>query len=96
MLGQKSGITALLRKEAPQVIVTRCFLHNYALASKTLPTNLKEILCSSVKIVNFIRARALNHRIFKKLCQEMGVEHEVLLYHTEVCWLSRAQVLKRL
>lgn len=96
MLGQKSGFAALLRKEAPQVIVTHCFLHRHALASKTLPTNLKEILCSSVKIVNFIRARALNHRIFKKLCQEMGAEHEVLLYHTEVRWLSRGQVLKRL
>ena len=57
---------------------------------------MRQVLSDSVKIVNLIRVRALNHRIFKKLCQEMGAEHEVLLYHTEVRWLSRGQVLKRL
>lgn len=42
------------------------------------------------------RTRALNHRLFKKICQETISEHEVLLYYTEVRWLSRGQVLKRL
>jgi len=96
MLGKASGFATLVQKEAPHVSVTHCFLHRYALASNTLPENLKQVLFDSVKIINLIRARALNHRIFKKLCQEMGAEHEVLLYHTEVRWLSRGQVLKRL
>ena len=98
MLGKTSRFATLVKKEAPQIIVTHCFLHRHALASKTLPlpSNLQEILSTSVKVVNFIRARALNHRIFKKLCQEMGAQHEVLLYHTEVRWLSKGQVLKRL
>ena len=76
--------------------MTYYFLHRHVLASKTLSTTLKEILCTSVKVVNFFRARALNHRIFKKLCRETGAQHEVLLYHTEVRWLSKGQVLKRL
>ena len=96
MLGKTSGFAALVKKEAPQVNVTHCFLHRYALTSKTLPENLRKVLSDSVKIVNLIRVRALNYRIFKKLCQEMGAEHEVLLYHTEVRWLSRGQALKRL
>ena len=72
MLGKTSGFAALVKKEAPQVNVTHCFLHGYALASRTLPENLRQVLSDSVKIVNLIRVRALNHRIFKKLCQEMG------------------------
>jgi len=96
MLGNKSGFAHLVKKEAPNVIVTHCFLHRHALATKTLPTSLKEVLSIVIKTVNFIRSRALNHRLFKTLCQEMNAEHEVLLYHTEVHWLSRGQVLKRI
>ncbi|VVC43270.1 Hypothetical protein CINCED_3A006807 [Cinara cedri] len=94
MLGKSSGFTALIKKEIPDIII-HCVLHRHALASKTLPTDLKEIMTITVKIVNFIRARALNHRLFKVLCQKMGAEHKVLLYHTEVRWLSRGQVVKR-
>jgi len=96
MLGKSSGFTALIKKEIPDIIITHCFLHRHALASKTLPTNLKEVITTAVKVVNFIRDRALHHRLFKVLCQEMGSEHEVLLYYTEVRWLSRGQVMKRL
>ena len=95
MLGNTSGFAALVRKEAPNVTVTHCFLHR-PLALKTLPTFLKEVLSTAVKVVNYIRAGALNHRVFKRFCQEMGAEYEVLLYHTEVRWLSRGQILKRL
>ncbi|XP_042228849.1 protein ZBED8-like [Homarus americanus] len=69
MLSNTSGFAALVKKEAPQVIVTHCFLHRHALASKTLPAILKEVLSTGVKVVNFIRARAVNHRVFKRFCQ---------------------------
>ena len=80
---------------ATHIIVIHRFLHQHALASRTLSPALKEILFASVNVVNFIRALALNHHIFKRLCKEMGAQHEVLLYHTKICWLSRGQVLKR-
>ena len=96
MLGKTSGFASLVKKEVPHIIETHCFLHRHALASQTLSLTLKEVLSTSVKVVNFVRARALNHRIFKKLCQEMVAQQEVLLYHTEVRWLSKGQVLTRL
>ncbi|XP_071044583.1 protein FAM200C-like, partial [Parasteatoda tepidariorum] len=46
------------------------------------------------KSSKFLR-RVLDHRLFKTVCQEMDAEHEVLLYHTELRWLSRGQALKQ-
>ena len=47
-------------------------------------------------MVNFIRSRSINYRLFKALCRELGSDHEVLLYHSEVRWLSRGEILKPL
>jgi hypothetical protein len=68
MLDKSSDFTALIKKEIPDIVITHCFLHRHALASKTLPTDLKGIMTTAVKVVNFIRARALHHRVFKVLC----------------------------
>ena len=67
MLGKTSGFASLVKKEVSHNIVTHCFLHRHGLASKTLSPTLKEILSTSMKVVNFVRARPLNHRIFTKL-----------------------------
>ena len=49
-----------------------------------------------IEIVNLIKSKALNSQIFSKLCEEMGSEHQSLLYYTSVRWLSRGKVLARL
>ena len=64
MMGVKSGFTSLVKKRAPHVISTHCVLHRHALASKTLPQYLKYVLAKVVECVNYIRTRALNHRLF--------------------------------
>ena len=96
MLGNRSGFAALLRKEIPSLKITHCFLHRHALVAKTLPLKLKKALEICVKVVNTIRGRALNHRLFQLFCKELGIEQTVLLYYTEVRWLSRGRVLSRL
>ena len=96
MLGNRSGFAAMLKEEIPELKMTHCLLHRQALAFKTLPTCLKDTLNSCVKIINYIRGRALNHRLFLSLCQDVNQnDKHVLLYHTEVRWLSRGRVQNR-
>ena len=95
MLGSRSGFVALMKKEIPEVEATHCILHRQALVSKTLPCTLKNVMDSCVKIVNYIRGRALNRRLFKAFCSDLDDDASVLLFHTDVRWLSRDRVLTR-
>ena len=57
--------------------------------------DLASILDAAIKIVNFIKSRPLQTRLFTTLCNEMGSHHKSLL-HSEMRWLSRGKVLTRL
>ncbi|XP_025407292.1 zinc finger BED domain-containing protein 5-like [Sipha flava] len=60
-----------------------------ALAAKNMPEKLNEVLRDIVQVVNLIKARSLNSRIFNLICEDMGSIHKQLLLHAEVRWLSR-------
>jgi hypothetical protein len=47
------------------------------------------------KIVNSIRAKPLQHRLFKHLLDEIDAHYADLILHTEVRWLNRGKVLFR-
>ena len=64
MLGRKSGFGALVKADAPHITVTHYLLHKHALATKTFPPKLAEVLTIAVECVNYVRNSALKHRIF--------------------------------
>ncbi|KAI7789743.1 putative zinc finger BED domain-containing protein 5-like [Triplophysa rosa] len=96
MTGRLSGLVTRVQAVAPCAVWVHCSIHREALATKGMPERLKEVLQDAVKIVNFIKARPLNSRLFSALCNEMGSDHVTLLLHTDVRWLSRGKVLTRL
>ncbi len=84
MLGSKSGFQEHVKEVAPNAKGVHCMIHHSALALKTLPDELCKILEAVVKCVNFVKAGALNSRLFQNLCRDMDSEHEALLFYSKV------------
>ena len=89
MLERNFGFVTLLKADAPHITVTHCLLYRHALATKTFTPKLAEVLKIVVEYVSYVRSNAMKHRIFKELSNEMSSEFEVLLYYSNVWWLSR-------
>ena len=92
MIGRLSGLTVRIKEVAPEC---HCVIHREMLASRKLSPELHSVFGDVVKMINLIKAHALNTRLFEQICEDMDAEHKCLLLHTEVGWLSRGKSLNR-
>ncbi|KAF2368590.1 protein of unknown function DUF4371 [Trinorchestia longiramus] len=96
MIGSRSKFVKLVKEKNPAVTGTHCVIHRQSLASKTLPGNLRSSMNLAIKVVNFVKNSSLNSRLSATLCSDLGTYYKTLLFHTEVCWLSKGNMLSRL
>ena len=95
MLGSKTGFQSRGNKLAPQAKGIHCMINRYALASKTIPVSLQEVLESVIKIVNYVKTQTFKTRLLKKLCKDINADHDVLLFYTAARWLLKGNVITR-
>jgi hypothetical protein len=98
MTGNTKGVVAKIKEKCKEYGNSylehfHCIIHQEALCSKVL--NIGHVLKKVTNIVNFIRARGLNHRQFASFLGDLENEYIDLPYYTEVRWLSSHKVLKR-
>lgn len=91
MSGRFGGLRALIQNVAVNAIWTHCLIHREALASQQLSGDLNGVLEVVVKTVNFIKARPLKARLFQRLCDELGADHNNLLFYCNAMWLPKAK-----
>lgn len=60
-----SGVTALIKQKAPDVVATHC----EALVAKMMDNKLNQVLQEVIQVVNFIKALPMTHRLFTMLCK---------------------------
>ncbi|XP_075162700.1 zinc finger BED domain-containing protein 5-like [Haematobia irritans] len=96
MTGCKSGFIHYAKQKNNNIIFTHCVIHRQALAARTLPDELRSSLNCAIEVVNFIKCSALRTRLFETLCLDLNADHKNLLFHTQVRWLSKGNMLGRL
>ena len=78
MLGPLRDFTVRAKEINPIVMVTHCFVHRENLASRRISTKLGNVMQDSIHIVNYIKAKSLNSRLFEKLCVNMNGIFDIL------------------
>ena len=89
----KRAMALLQEHIGRKIIINHCIIHRQVLCSKVLEFD--HVVLVVVSIVNYLRTRKLKHRLFKSFFEEANSEYGNEVHHTDVRWLSRANVLQR-
>ena len=71
MCGRKSSVVTRILERNPNASWTHSNLHRAALVTKYISDDFKNFLKTSVKIMNFIKSKPLESRLFEKMCEGM-------------------------
>ena len=94
-MGRHNGVLKLLKNDNPSIMTVHCIIHRESLAAAAISCELDQLLKQVVSVINWIKSRPLNERLFKQLCVDMEECHIRLLLHTRVRWLSKGNCLER-
>ncbi|GFU62376.1 zinc finger MYM-type protein 6 [Trichonephila clavipes] len=96
LTGSNKGLRGLIQKVANHMVFNHCMIHRQAFVAKDMYEELHNILQDAVNSINYIKCNSLKSRLFSILCNEMGSTYGRLLLRTEVRWLSRGKILRRI
>lgn len=101
IVGRHKGLNAFIKAKNPDCNFLHCMLHREALAAKKMKSKqseqniLESIFLDVVTIITEIRTRPKVSREFSAFCKDSLADHDTLILHTEVRFLSRGKVLER-
>uniref|UniRef100_A0A1A8V9L8 SPIN-DOC-like zinc-finger domain-containing protein n=2 Tax=Nothobranchius TaxID=28779 RepID=A0A1A8V9L8_NOTFU len=83
MIGRHAGFIAHCKGDTdfPTFLHYHCIIHQQAICSKV--TGFEHVMTPVVKIINSIRSKAKQHRIFKVLLEELSAEYGDLLQKSD-------------
>lgn len=83
MIGRHTGFIAHCKGDLdfPKFLHYHCIIHQQALCVKVI--GFGHVMTPVVKIINSMRSKVKQHRIFKVLLEERSAEYGDLLLHTE-------------
>jgi hypothetical protein len=88
---RSEALVRIKRTCRPDLIVTR-----EQLAFKDAASDLCEVLSQVSKIINFVKASAINSRLFSLLSKEISSPKTLLLLYNDIRRLSQTELLTRL
>ena len=97
MVGKHNGFVSLIEDKIGHPIMRfHCIIHQENLCAKISNSDLKQMMSTVTKIMNFLVGRsALTHRQFQTLPDEMVSAYQDIALHCNVRWLSCGKVLER-